>query len=278
MSFTKYNKEDQELIERLCVDDLLKKKIKIDIEKLKVYWVNIYDYIDYTESYYNFIKDIENPIDDDNKKYIMYDNVTDKYYYINSNNESIKSLAWEIVFPRENSVVESTLHELYLKNLTKKYKSNYILNEEIESACDNKLNALRFNNSIMKYLDELVNDVSLLDDNSKELYYSKIQELIIEYCDRYKNIINQDKYVINLEADDFDSLKFNMLAKIVELELQVDESKRKDKQLKELESDVNLLSEKINDLTMNKNEVKVKKLNNNYFPKLIKLKKDYYDE
>lgn len=429
-----YCVEDNELIERLGIDDLVKKTIQIDFDQLRIRWVDIYGHVDSIDFYYNFINKIENSIDEDNnkKEYIKYDDVTDKYYYISIPSSNSKSLAWEIDFPKDNYIVSNTLHELYLKSINKENKIKYIEDKEqarkniiskmdngfnyptlaeariyldylenlkrennktirkdstglvlfssigpvsfIGTLCltnsleigsflpylmstlagiittynvdnylaekgyentfigssilkydkekinkikrnnkDNKiinsrikklytidnidkvvitdyssieelnvgerkqLDSLHLNNSILRDLDELVNQISFLDSNNKKVYYSAVQELLSEYCDRYQNIINQDSNSIDIERDDYYNLKSYMIGKITDLELKIIESKQKNVSIKEIIDEKNLLSNKINELSqlndsdevnINRNKkVKVKKLKDNIHKK-----------
>lgn len=122
---------------------------------------------------------------------------------------------------------------------------SYSIEEFDKTLEDEKLESLNLKNTIMKNLDDLVNRINLLNSGDKKELLVEVKSILDEYTERYNNIINQDKNVIDMEADNFVKLKIDTLTKIAELETKVMEIRYKDVGIKQVTDESRLLTEKI---------------------------------
>ena len=122
---------------------------------------------------------------------------------------------------------------------------SYSIEEFDKTLEDEKLESLNLKNTIMNNLDEVINRINLLNPEDKKELLQEAKEILNEYTDRYNKIINQDKNVIDMEADNYMNLKVDTLSKIAELEMKVAEVRSKDVELKRVEDESRLLTDKI---------------------------------
>lgn len=122
---------------------------------------------------------------------------------------------------------------------------SYSIEEFDKTLEDEKLESLNLKNTIMNNLDEVINRINLLNPEDKKELLLEAKEILNEYTDRYNKIINQDKNVIDMEADNYMNLKVDTLSKIAELEMKVTEVRTKDVELKRVEDESRLLTDKI---------------------------------
>lgn len=122
---------------------------------------------------------------------------------------------------------------------------SYSIEEFDKTLEDEKLESLNLKNTIMKNLDDLVNRINLLNSGDKKELLVEVKSILDEYTERYNNIINQDKTIIDMEADNFVKLKIDTLTKIAELETKIMEIRYKDVEIKQVTDESKLLTDKI---------------------------------
>jgi len=163
---------------------------------------------------------------------------------------------------------ESKLRETE-KNIDKMVIVNNYSIEENDPTTKNE--SLNVSDSIVKSLDKVVNRINTLNLEDKNNFLLEAKSILIEYIERYKKIINQDDTIIDLEADDYETLKVETIVKISLLEMKVNDAMEKEIRVREVIDDGSLLVEKINDFVdfdaelekvhnITHNKVKTKKL------------------
>lgn len=126
---------------------------------------------------------------------------------------------------------------------------SYSIEEFDKTLEDEKLESLNLKNTIMNNLDEVINRINLLNPEDKKELLQEAKEILTEYTERYNRIINQDKNIIDMEADNYMSLKVDILSKIAELEMKVTEVRSKDVELKQVTDESKLLTDKIEEFS-----------------------------
>ena len=148
-------------------------------------------------------------------------------------------------------------------------KSYYIEDFDSTLEANEKLGSPKPKDSIIKNLTEIVTRAKLLNPDDKSAIIIKANEILDEYTARYIAIVNQDKDSIDLDADSFEKLKDQMIAKIAILEMELNEARQRDIQIKPILDESRQLAEKIDGLIdldvqrvreISRNKVKVNKL------------------
>lgn len=186
---------------------------------------------------------------------------------------------------KENKIIRAKASKLYeIENVDKMVMAKSYFIEEFDDTLteEEQLESLNLKNSIMNNLDEVVNRINLLNPEDKKEFLHEAQEILAEYTERYKSIVNQDRNIIDLDVDSFMKLKVDILAKIADLEMKIAEVRQKDVQIKQVTDESRMLTDKIEGFSdidpdlqrvqdITKNKVKVKKLTNKEKPLQRKL-------
>ena len=172
----------------------------------------------------------------------------------------------------ENKVINFKAQKLgQIENIDKMVvaKSYYIEDFDSTLEANEKLGSPKPKDSIIKNLTEIVTRAKLLNPDDKAAIIIKANEILDEYTARYIAIVNQDKDSIDLDADSFEKLKDQMIAKIAILEMELNEARQRDIQIKPILDESRQLAEKIDGLIdldvqrvreISQNKVKVNKL------------------
>lgn len=125
----------------------------------------------------------------------------------------------------------------------------YSTEENDETIKDEQLESLNLKNASLKYLDDLVNKINVLNAKDKLLFLNEAQKILTNYTEEYTSITNRNPDAINIELGDYMELKMETFKKIAELELKVNEARQKDIKLNPVTDESRLLSDKIDGLT-----------------------------
>ena len=136
------------------------------------------------------------------------------------------------------------------------------------SVDEEQLDTLNLEDRVLSSIDKLINQIDSLNVKSKTKYYEEIQNLLVDYTEKYQNIMNKDDSVINIVDDDYFELKDKTMAKIADIELRVKETADKDSNYQSFVDESKLLSEKLDNFvemnnisdSINRKPVKVKRL------------------
>ncbi|MBQ6497304.1 MAG: hypothetical protein IJI58_01150 [Bacilli bacterium] len=182
----------------------------------------------------------------------------------------------------ENNIINTKLATLNsrIEGLSKVVIAN---GEEVpeDDNADNsvKIELLNLKDSVMHDLDVLVSRAGLLNYNDKMAFITEASEILEEYTVRAINIANQDKNVINLGADNSIELKFDMIKRITDLEIRINEARQKDIEIMKIIAPAKLLKDKMDgfsdfDLELQRthnitqNKVRVRTLERHNHPRL----------
>ena len=136
------------------------------------------------------------------------------------------------------------------------------------SVDEEQSDTLNLEDRVLSSIDKLINQIDSLNVKSKTKYYEEIQNLLVDYTEKYQNIMNKDDSVINIVDDDYFELKDKTIAKIADIELRVKETADKDSNYQTFVDESKLLSEKLDNFvemnnisdSINRKPVKVKRL------------------
>ncbi len=149
-------------------------------------------------------------------------------------------------YNEENKLIKTKIKGLsQIENIDKIVPAKAYSTEEI----DEQLESLNLKNASLKYLDDLVNRINVLNAKDKILFLNEAQNILSNYTEEYTSITNRNPDAINIELGDYMDLKMETYKKIAELELKVNEARQKDIKLNPVTDESRLLSDKIDGLT-----------------------------
>lgn len=125
-------------------------------------------------------------------------------------------------------------------------KSNNIqeFDKTLENPIKDDLN--NFTSYIMKEFSMLLNRINYLNSNNKNELLNKVQLLMDEYINRYKNIIYANKNnELTLDKDDLEKLKLDITKKISDIESLIVDVREKDIKFEQILKEKEILDAKI---------------------------------
>jgi len=159
-----------------------------------------------------------------------------------------------------NFLKDIKLNKNKIKQLEKRLtleNTKSINREQFDKSLENpvKEDLNEFTNAIMKEFGKLLNRINYINPNNKNKLLVKIQTLMDEYIDRYRNIVYSKKDgTLSLKTDDLEKLKLDITKKISEIESEMVNIREKDIDIKQILKEKALLDAKIKDSYEETNE------------------------
>lgn len=104
---------------------------------------------------------------------------------------------------------------------------------------------LELEDNIMSEINALVDKTAFINPEDREKMLTQAKELLNTYMVRSKNIINQDKSIMDPEADNMVNLRIDVCKQLAKMEMQLSAIREKDKKHDALNSEGKLLNDKI---------------------------------
>jgi hypothetical protein len=143
--------------------------------------------------------------------------------------------------------------------------------EKVSEEEDKKIESLELKDFVLQSIDNLVvNQINNLEPEDQIKYLKEVQDLLNNYTNRNKKLINQDPNEINIDIENYDKIRLDTLKGILDIKERIKEENQKDSQLRELVKESKLLNDRIEELSQLNTEqnnsfskVKVKTLKEN---------------
>ena len=109
--------------------------------------------------------------------------------------------------------------------------------------------SLNLEDKIMNEINSIVDKVSLINPQDREIMLEKAKQLLNTYMERSKAIINQDQNTFGQDTDNMVNLRLDVCRELAKMEMKVNEIREKDRQHKVLNDEGKLLDNKISNIS-----------------------------
>ena len=116
----------------------------------------------------------------------------------------------------------------------------------------------KFKNEITNEFNKLIDKLDYINSKDKVEILTNIDNLLVEYKERYKNIINNND-LFDLDKDNITKLRIDMLYKISLIDAEILEIREKDLKINEVENECRLIEDRIDNSYININEIEEEK-------------------
>ncbi len=149
--------------------------------------------------------------------------------------------AFEQLKEKIEDIKVNKVKEKYLKQMG----GDKVVMPESVTVEEQPVKPLELEDNIMSEINALVDKTAFINPEDREKMLTQAKELLNTYMERSKNIINQDKSIMDPDADNMVNLRIDVCRQLARMEMQLSAIRERDKKHDALNSEGKLLNDKI---------------------------------